>query len=71
MAEEWWTTADVAEYLGISAASVRHYLRRRMPEGNPFPLEERRFGTALVWRPETIRRWHESRPGRGRWGKRS
>ena len=70
MPDEWWTVKDVAAFLEITPGSVRHYLRLRKPEGNPFPVEDRRFGATLVWRPETVMAWNERRPGRGRWGKR-
>lgn len=68
--QEWWTTTDVAAYLKVDPRTVRHYLSRRRPKGNPFPLEERRFGATLVWRPETVKAWDANRPGRGRWGTR-
>lgn len=68
MDADWWTVADVAAYLGIMPNSVRHYLRLRLPLRHPFPVEDRRFGATLVWRPQTVIRWHEQRPGRGNWG---
>jgi hypothetical protein len=66
-AADWWTTTDVAEYLSITPNSVRRYLRARLPKSNPFPLEDRRFGATLVWRPQTVVRWQQERPGRGNW----
>ncbi|MBB5785592.1 NUDIX domain-containing protein [Jiangella mangrovi] len=53
----WWTTDHVAEYLGITASTVRAYLARdQMPE------PDMRVGPQRLWRPETIQRWHQQRP---------
>lgn len=54
---DWWTTNHVATYLGVSASTVRAYLtREQMPE------PDLRAGQQRLWRPETIKRWHEHRP---------
>jgi 8-oxo-dGTP diphosphatase len=54
---EWWTTDQVATYLGVSASTVRAYLtREQMPE------PDLRAGQQRLWRPETIKRWHQHRP---------
>lgn len=53
----WWTTTDVANYLQISDSTVRAYLTRdQMPE------PDLRAGQQRLWRPETIKRWHQQRP---------
>jgi hypothetical protein len=54
---EWWTTEDIAAYLGVSAATVRRYRSRDLPP------EDHTFLRTLVWRPATITAWE--RPGRG------
>ena len=54
---DWWTTDHVASYLGVSASTVRAYLTRgQMPE------PDLRAGQQRLWRPETIKRWHQHRP---------
>lgn len=54
---DWWTTDHVAAYLGVSASTVRAYLTRdQMPE------PDLRAGQQRLWRPETIKRWHQHRP---------
>jgi len=59
---EWWTTAEVAAYLGVRPATVSTYrMRGQMPQPN------RKLGRTQLWRPQTIIEWHRSRPGRGNW----
>lgn len=54
---DWWTTEHVATFLGVSSSTVRAYLARsQMPE------PDRRIGRMQLWRPKTIRHWHEKRP---------
>lgn len=54
---DWWTTRDVATFLGIAPSTIRAYVARgQMPEA------DRRIGREPVWRPATIRRWHSQRP---------
>jgi predicted DNA-binding transcriptional regulator AlpA len=55
--EDWWTTSDVARFLGISSSTVRAYAAREQ-----MPKADRRIGREPVWRPDTIREWHEQRP---------
>jgi len=60
---DWWTTRDVATFLGIAPSTIRAYVARgQMPEA------DRRIGREPVWRPATIRRWHSHRPGQARGG---
>jgi predicted DNA-binding transcriptional regulator AlpA len=57
---DWWTTRDVATFLGIAPSTIRAYVARgQMPEA------DRRIGREPVWRPATIRRWHSQRPRQG------
>lgn len=54
---DWWTVEDVASYLGISSSTVRAYVVR-----DQMPAPDRRMGRMQLWRPKTIRTWHEKRP---------
>lgn len=57
---EWWTTSDVAAYLGVKVATVSSYrIREQMPE------PDLTVGRTHVWHPATIIEWHESRPRPG------
>jgi predicted DNA-binding transcriptional regulator AlpA len=56
---DWWSTADVASYLGVSESTIRSYVARQQ-----MPKPDRRIGSVGVWRPATIRKWHEQRPRR-------
>jgi len=55
--EDWWTTNDVAAYLGISQSTIRSYVARQQ-----MPAPDRHIGRTAVWKPDTIRTWHEDRP---------
>jgi len=62
---EWWTTADVAAYLGVGSSTVSAYrLRSQMPQ------PDMTVGRTRVWRPARIVAWNEKRPGPGRHGPR-
>lgn len=61
-AAEWWTTTDVATYLGVNVSTVSTYRSR-----GQMPAPEQRFGRTWLWRPKTVIEWHENRPGPGRW----
>jgi uncharacterized protein involved in tolerance to divalent cations len=57
---EWWTTSDVAAYLGVQVGTVSSYrIRGQMPE------PDRTEGRTHVWRPARIVEWHERRPRLG------
>lgn len=65
-AADWWTTEEVAAYLGIKVESIRRYRSRPLANGG-LPPEDRKFGQSPAWKPATIVRWHEGgRPGAGR-----
>jgi hypothetical protein len=53
----WWTTTDVAAYLGVSLSTVSGYRGR-----GQMPAEEDTIDGKRVWRPATIIEWHKSRP---------
>lgn len=59
---EWWTTSDVAAYLGVRPATVSTYRMR-----DQMPAPDQKLGRTQLWRPNTIIEWNESRPGRGNW----
>ncbi|MBO0880027.1 MAG: helix-turn-helix domain-containing protein [Mycobacterium sp.] len=56
---DWWTTQDVATYLGVTPSTVRSYATRAQ-----IPPADRRIGREPVWKPATIRKWNERRPHR-------
>lgn len=60
---EWWTSADVAAYLGVRASTVSTYRMR-----GQMPAPDEKIGRTQLWRPQTIIEWHSRRPGRGNWG---
>jgi periplasmic divalent cation tolerance protein len=56
---EWWTTSDVAEYLGVQIGTVSSYRNRgQMPE------PDKTLGRTHLWNPETIVAWNEKRSPR-------
>jgi uncharacterized membrane protein len=59
---EWWTTSDVAAYLGVSLSTVSSYRMR-----GQMPAADNKLGRTQLWRPETIIQWEKERPGRGNW----
>jgi len=59
---DWWTTTEVAAYLGVRPATVSTYRMR-----GQMPAPDRKLGRTQLWRPRTIIEWRESRPGRGFW----
>lgn len=60
---EWWTTTDVAKYLGVRTATVSSYHRR-----GQMPPADKKIGRTQLWRPSTILTWDKGRKGRGNWG---
>ena len=57
---DWWTTTDVAAYLGVTVGTVSSYRARgQMPE------PDRTIGRTHVWSPRRIIDWHDGRPGHG------
>ena len=53
---EWWTTSDVAAYLGLKVATVSAYRAR-----GQMPQPDMTVGRTHAWRPERIIAWHEAR----------
>lgn len=62
--DQWWTTGDVARFLGVTVGSVSAYRQRgRMPQ------PDRVVGQRPMWKPERIITWDAARrklPGRRR-----
>jgi len=57
---EWWTTSDVAAYLGVSVGTVSTYRAR-----GQMPPPDTTLGRTRLWKPSRIVKWHATRPGRG------
>jgi predicted DNA-binding transcriptional regulator AlpA len=57
---DWWTTSDVAAYLGVSISTVSTYRAR-----GQMPAPSQTVGRTHMWRPRQIVTWHEARPGHG------
>jgi 8-oxo-dGTP pyrophosphatase MutT (NUDIX family) len=56
-ADAWWTTSDVAAYLGLRVGTVSSYRQR-----GQMPPPDRTVGRTHLWRPKTILDWQRSRP---------
>jgi predicted DNA-binding transcriptional regulator AlpA len=59
-AAEWWTTSDVAAYLGVQVATVTNYRKRQQ-----MPPPDQTVGRTHVWQPHRIIEWHSNRPRPG------
>jgi hypothetical protein len=57
---DWWTTTDVADYLGVTVGTVSSYRAR-----GQMPAPDRTIGRTHVWTPRRIIEWHDQRPGHG------
>jgi Helix-turn-helix domain len=58
---DWWTTSEVARFLGIAESTVRAYAaRHKMPEPDAY------VGATKLWRQQTIIEWAANRPRKGR-----
>ncbi|WP_282797350.1 hypothetical protein [Streptomyces sp. CC224B] len=72
-ADPFMDTEDVAAKIGVTAETVRVYLKRtrkRIAGGLPvrpqdLPLPDEQFRRSPAWRKSTIDAWISSRPGRG------
>lgn len=54
--DEWWTTTDVAAYLGVAVRTVAAYRSRQQ-----MPAPDKTIGRLNLWRPAKIIEWHQSR----------
>lgn len=57
---KFWSRKEVADFLGVKTDSINGY---------DLPEPDAAIGTHRGWMPDTIKRWRETRPGRGNWGK--
>lgn len=57
---EWWTTSDVAAYLGLNVATVSAYRAR-----GQMPPPDMTVGRTHMWRPERIVSWARTRKRAG------
>ena len=57
---EWWTTSDVASYLGVGISTVSAYRAR-----GQMPPPDKTIGRTHIWTPARIIEWHQARPGHG------
>src|SRR3954464_3924289 len=60
---EWWTTTEVADYLGVRVGTVSSYRQR-----GQMPAPDRTLGRTHLWRPSTIVQWQQHRPRIGEGG---
>jgi predicted DNA-binding transcriptional regulator AlpA len=61
--DDYLTTKEAADLLGVAERSVYYYLRDREKTGFPEP---RRFGRTLMWPAGPLRTWREEHPPRRR-----
>lgn len=55
--EDWWSTENVATFLGVARSTVSAYVTRHQ-----MPQPDRYIGRTRLWRPDTIREWQQARP---------
>jgi predicted DNA-binding transcriptional regulator AlpA len=61
LSSDWWTTKEVAQFLGIEEVTVRAYVtRHKMPQPDAY------VGATKLWRQETIKQWAARRPRKRR-----
>lgn len=58
---QYWTTTQVADYLGVKVDTFKGYVKRNIAPGSATRLDAR----TPLWDAATVRDWHASRPGRG------
>lgn len=62
---EWWSSSDVAAYLGVRLGTVSTYRAR-----GQMPTPDLTIGSRThLWKPATIIQWHEARPRPGTGGR--
>jgi hypothetical protein len=57
---EWWTTSDVAAFLGVRVGTVSSYRQR-----GQMPPPDMTLGRTHLWRPKRIMDWNKTRPRPG------
>lgn len=70
--DNWLTTQQVAEILGVGPDTIRSYRTYSRAggryEAHPFPEPDEKIGPSLLWkasREAEIREWASRRPGAG------
>ncbi len=58
---EWWTTTDVAAYLGVELRTVSSYRSR-----GQMPTPDDRIGQSWIWKPARIIEWRPNEHGQRR-----
>jgi GntR family transcriptional regulator len=53
---EWWTTSDVAAYIGVAVSTVSTYRMR-----GQMPAPDQTVGRTHLWQPARIIKWHAGR----------
>lgn len=53
----WMGTADVARRLSVAPSTIRGWISRGEPRGNPFPKPGTSYGNRSYWQKRTIDRW--------------
>lgn len=66
---EVWYSTDVADFLGIKLGTWTSYRTHKLPQHNPPPPPDGKYGNRPYWYPETIINWNTSRLGPGHWVK--
>lgn len=56
--QQWWTTTDVAEYLGVQVGTVSSYRQR-----GQMPPPDQTIGRTHMWAPATVIEWQATRGG--------
>lgn len=57
---EWWSTSEVAVYLGVSVSAVTNYRKQ-----GTMPAPDQSLGRTHLWRPQRIIDWQANRRRRG------
>jgi len=59
-------TSDASGWLHVRPSTIRGWLSRGGPKGNPFPPPDRRYHGRSYWKRATIEAWRaRGQPGRG------
>lgn len=53
--QRWWTTRDVAEYRGVSAVTVRRWVREAKQNGGGIPFSQPQGSRHIRFGPEAVR----------------
>lgn len=59
------TTAEIADWLGLSPQTIRREQHRQRADGRTWPEPDKRFGRSSAWTYRTIVTYRASMPGSG------